>query len=329
MNSTTIMNGPRSVKVTNVKFLLQSAGIGRGFDMTVQPSSRFVVITGASTGIGAGCALGCAQQGMTVFAGVRDLRAGEALKAGAGASIIPIRLDVTDEESIRQAAEVVRQITGEAGLAGLINNAGIAIGSPLEVIPLDQLRRQLEVNVIGQIAVTQAFLPLLRLGRGRIVNMGSIAGRGTIPMMGPYSASKFALEALTDALRLELQPWGIEVSIIEPGAIATPIWEKSLKTAGDVEAGISGEGKRLYEEAARRVKETVDQAAQRAIPVDAVVEAVLHALTASRPKTRYLVGTDAKIRAIMIKWLPDRAQDWLLRKFLNLPAISSRVTGNE
>ena len=138
-------------------------------------------------------------------------------------------------------------------------------------------------------------------------------------MMGPYSASKFALEALTDALRLELYPWDIHVSIVEPGAIATPIWTKSLKTSREVEDEMSEEGKRLYEEAARRVREAVDQAAQRAIPVDAVVRAVLHALTASRPKTRYLVGADARIRAIMVKWLPDRVQDWILRKVLKLP----------
>ena len=151
--------------------------------MSLQQASRFVVITGASTGIGAGCAIGCAQQGMTVFAGVRDLRAGEALQAKEGAAIIPLQLDVTDDESIKRAADTVRQSVGGAGLAGLINNAGIAIGSPLEVIPLSQLRKQLEVNVIGQIAVTQSFLPLLRQAQGRIVNMGSIAGRGTIPMM--------------------------------------------------------------------------------------------------------------------------------------------------
>ncbi len=284
-----------------------------------QPSSQFVVITGASTGIGAGCAIGCAQQGMTVFAGVRDLRAGEALQAKGGATIIPLQLDVTDGDSIKRAAEIVEQRVGAARLAGLVNNAGISIGSPLEVIPLAQLRKQLEVNVIGQIAVTQAFLPLLRRARGRIVNMGSIAGRGTIPMMGPYSASKFALEALTDALRLELYPWGIDVSIIEPGAIATPIWEKSLSTASDIEKEVADGGKQLYETAARQVKEMVQEASQRAIPVDAVVQAVLHALTARRPKTRYLVGTDAKIRAIMAKWLPDRMQDWILKKLLKLP----------
>jgi NAD(P)-dependent dehydrogenase (short-subunit alcohol dehydrogenase family) len=287
--------------------------------MSLQQASRFVVITGASTGIGAGCAIGCAQQGMTVFAGVRDLRAGEALQAKEGAAIIPLQLDVTDDESIKRAAGTVRQRVGEAGLAGLINNAGIAIGSPLEVIPLSQLRKQLEVNVIGQIAVTQAFLPLLRQAQGRIVNMGSIAGRGTIPMMGPYSASKFAMEALTDALRLELYPWGIHVSIIEPGAIATPIWDKSLNTALDVEKDMPAGAKLLYEKAARQVREAVQEAAQRAIPVDAVVQAVLHALTAPRPKTRYLVGTDAKLRAFMAKWLPDRMQDWILKKALKLP----------
>jgi len=287
--------------------------------MSLQQASRFVVITGASTGIGAGCAIGCAQQGMTVFAGVRNLQAGEALQAKEGAAIIPLQLDVTDDESIKRAADTVRQRVGGAGLAGLINNAGIAIGSPLEVIPLSQLRKQLEVNVIGQIAVTQAFLPLLRQAHGRIVNMGSIAGRGTIPMMGPYSASKFAMEALTDALRLELYPWCIHVSIIEPGAIATPIWDKSLSTALDVEKDMPSDAKLLYEKAARQVREAVQEAAQRAIPVDAVVQAVLHALTAPRPKTRYLVGTDAKLRAFMAKWLPDRMQDWILKKVLKLP----------
>jgi NAD(P)-dependent dehydrogenase (short-subunit alcohol dehydrogenase family) len=288
--------------------------------MADQVSLHYVLVTGASTGIGAACALGCAQRGMTVFAGVRDLQAGEALRSKAGASIIAVRLDVTDADSIRKAADFIKQMAGDVGLGGLINNAGIAVGGPLEVISLSQLRKQLEVNVIGQIAVTQAMLPLLRRARGRIINMGSIAGRGTIPMMGPYSASKFALEALTDALRMELYPWGIEVSIIEPGAIATPIWEKSLKAAIEAEADVTEEGKRLYGEAARLVREAVDQAAQRAISVDAVVEVVLHALTSARPKTRYLVGTDAKLRAFMVKWVPDRVQDWLLKKVLKLPS---------
>ena len=287
--------------------------------MTSHARSPFVLITGASTGIGAACALACAKHGMTVFAGVRSVEAGHALAVQAAAGIIPVQLDVTDGGSIKEAAGLVSTHVGEAGLSGLVNNAGIAIGSPLELIPLEQLRRQLEVNVIGQIAVTQAVLPLLRRARGRIVNMGSIAGRSTIPMMGPYSASKHALEALTDALRLELYPWGIQVSIVEPGAVATPIWDKSLKTSLEVEGEIALDGKRLYEDAARRIREAVGRAAERAIPTEAVVRAVLHALTARRPRTRYLVGQDAKIRALMLRWLPDRLQDWILKKVLNLP----------
>lgn len=288
--------------------------------MVEQRDERFVLVTGASTGIGAACVLGCEKEGMTVFAGVRNLQDGEALRKQGGDAIIPLQLDVVDGESIARAAQVVERRVGERGLSGVVNNAGIAISGPLELIPIPQLRKQLDVNVIGQIAVTQAVLPLIRLARGRIVNMGSIAGRGTIPMIGPYSASKFALEALTDALRMELEPWGIEVSIIEPGAIATPIWEKSLRTADLFEADLSAEGQHLYAEAALRVRQAVDEAAHRAIPPDAVVKAVIHALTADRPRTRYLVGRDAKIRAFMVKWFPDRLQDWILRKTLKLPS---------
>ncbi len=282
-----------------------------------------VVITGASTGIGAACALYLADHGFQVFAGVRNCRAGEALIGGRTARMIPLHLDVTEEESIRDAVDRVTRQLGDAGLAGLINNAGIAVGSPLEVVPIDQLRRQFEVNVFGQIAVTQAFLPLVRKGQGRIVNMGSIAGRATIPLMGPYSASKFALEALTDALRLELQPWGIHVSVIEPGAVATPIWEKSLKAAADLDAVARSADTLRYTEMMLRIRDAVRKAVERAIPPDAVVQAVVHALTAAHPRTRYLVGTDAKIRAWMVKWLPDRLNDRLLTWMLKLPREGS------
>jgi len=293
------------------------------------PSGSFaqsVVITGASSGIGAACAIACARKGLTVFAGVRSREAGEKLRQSAGDSIVPLLLDVTDSESIDGAAEFVRERVGLLGLSGLVNNAGIAVSGPLEFVPLDDLRKQLEVNVIGQVAVTQAFLPMLRRARGRIVNMGSIAGRAATPMIGPYCASKFALEALTDALRLEVQHLGIRVSIVEPGAIATPIWEKSGEAARALEAAAGAEAKTLYGETMSGVRQAFEQAAQRAIPTDAVVEAVWHALTADRPKTRYVVGTDAKLRAFMTKWLPDRLQDWLLKKALKLPAHESRVS---
>jgi len=290
--------------------------------MTRRPASdqpNGVVITGASSGIGEACALYLDGLGYRVFAGVRRPEDGEAVKAQASARLTPVLLDVTDAVSIHQAAETVRAAVGVAGLAGLVNNAGIGVGGPLEVVPPADLRKLFEVNVIGQVAVTQAFLPLLRQGRGRIVNIGSIAGRATLPFVGPYSASKFALEALTDALRLELQPWGIHVSIVEPGAVESRIWEKGRQRAIQMEAAASPEAKAYYGEAVARVREAIAQAERRAIPARAVAEAVGHALRAARPKTRYLVGLDAKLRAAFAAWLPDRVQDWLLAKVLKLP----------
>ena len=162
-------------------------------------NARAVVITGASTGIGAACAFHLDRLGFTVFAGVRKPEDGARLQQSGSDRLIPILLDVTDQPSIQRSIEIVSERVGVTGLYGLVNNAGIAVSAPLEAIPLPDLRRQLEVNVIGQVAVTQAFLTLIRQARGRIVNMGSIAGRSTIPLMGAYSASKFALEAITDA----------------------------------------------------------------------------------------------------------------------------------
>jgi len=280
---------------------------------------RAVLITGASTGIGAACALHLDGLGFTVFAGVRREQDGEALKQRRSGRLVPVLLDVTDGSSIQHAQTRVSEQVGPGGLYGLVNNAGIAVVGPLEAVPTPDLRRQLEINVIGQVAVTQAFLPLIRQARGRIVNMGSIAGRGAIPLMGPYAASKFALEALTDVLRLELQQWGIHVSIVEPGAIATPIWEKSRNEAVSLEASTPTEMRALYGTLIASVRKVVEQATARAIPCDAVSQAVEHALTAARPKTRYLVGTDAKMRALMIKILPDRISDKVLTWALKLP----------
>ena len=281
--------------------------------------SDAVVVTGASSGIGAACALALDKIGYRVFAGIRHAADGEALQRQAGPRLMPIRLDVTDEASVLAASHTVQAMMGEAGLAGLVNNAGIGVAGPVEAVPLADWRRQFDVNFFGLIRVTQIFLPLLRQGRGRIVNMGSIAGRAAMPFMAPYSATKYALEALTDALRIELQPWGIRVAIIEPGAIATAIWKKTRKETDAWDATWSPELKALYQEGFRRVKETATDAGEQAQPAGLVAEAVIHALRSRFPRTRYLVGSDAKIRAVLALLLPDRANDWLITRIVKLP----------
>ncbi len=215
--------------------------------------------------------------------------------------------------SVKAAAETVAHALGDAPLSGLVNNAGIAVASPLEFVPLDALRRQLEVNVTGQVAVTQAFLPSLRSSRGRIVNMGSVSGRFASPFMGPYSASKFALEALSDSLRLELRPWGIHVSILEPGVIATPIWRKSLLAADELATGMPEEAHTLYGRAIQAIRQRVESIG--GVPAERVARVVAHALTARRPRPRYVVGRDARV-AVGLSYLPTRMRDWLVAKRL-------------
>ena len=224
--------------------------------MASEPSPpRHVVITGASSGIGRAAALPLDRQGVIVHAGVRKEEDAASLEAEASDRLVPVFIDVTDQDSISTAKAEVAAASGDRGLHGLVNNAGISVPGPLEFLPLEDLRKQLEVNVIGQIAVTQAFLPQLRRARGRIVNVGSIGGRTVTPFLGAYNASKFALEALTDALRMELRPWNLSVSIIEPGAVDTAIWEKGFAKADEIEARISDEGRRLYEDALDALRE--------------------------------------------------------------------------
>lgn len=276
-----------------------------------------IVVTGASTGIGRASALALAEAGYRVFAGVRKPADGEALlQATTATTLTPIALDVTDASSIAAAVDLIRQAVGNAGLFGLFNNAGIVVAGPLEFVGLEQLRWQHEVNVIGQIAVTQALLPLLRQARGRIVFTSSSNGYFSPPFVGPYSASKFALEALLDALRRELRPWGIQVASIQPGAIQTPIWEKS-KAAGDktIEA-LPDAGKELYAGAIQRMKELTDSRSGAAAPVDTVVKAVLHAFRSRRAKTHYKVGLDAKGQFWLNRYFPVRLVDWIIAKVI-------------
>lgn len=278
-----------------------------------------VLITGASTGIGAACALRLAARGMHVFAGVRNDADGQALQAQYPAMITPLLLDVTDEASIAAAIAAIAARVGSQGLGGLVNNAGIAIGGPFELLPMHEIRRQFEVNLFGALAVTQACLPLLRSARGRIVNMGSIAGRVALPVIGPYSMSKAALRSMTISLRLELDSAGIDVCIVEPGAIATPIWKKSTGAADAMKAGLAADRLSLYNEHIDCVSRVIAAAEQQAISTAAVADAVELALTARRPRTHYLVGRDAKFRAALAAVLPQRALDTLHRWFLKFP----------
>jgi len=282
-------------------------------------SAGSVVITGASTGIGAACALALDKLNFRVFAGVRKRADGEALQAQASARLRPFQLDVTSADDIAAALNFLPGEVGHAGLTGLLNNAGIGVVGPLEIVSLDELRRQFEVNVVGLIAVTQALLPLLRKARGRVVNMSSIAGRAAMPYMGPYAASKHALEALSDALRIELQHTGVRVSVIQPGAIATPIWHKTRKEVDGWESTWSEESKALYLDGLNRVKHIAAMSEENAAPPSLVADAVIHALTAPNPKPRYLVGRDAKLRALLTACLPDSLQDKLLTRVLKLP----------
>jgi NAD(P)-dependent dehydrogenase (short-subunit alcohol dehydrogenase family) len=272
-----------------------------------------VVVTGASTGIGEATALHLDRLGFRVYAGVRREEAAARLRARATSMLRPVFLDVTDGDSVGAAVEVVGGDTGGAGLAGLVNNAGVAVGGPLEFLPLEAFRQQLEVNVTGQLAVIQAFLPLLRAGRGRIVNISSIAGLVAGTLLGPYHASKFALEALSDSLRQELAPWGLHVAVVEPGAIATPIWAKSVAAADDPARALPPLAYERYGPAAAALRAWAARSAVTGAPPETVAAAVAHALTARRPKTRYLVGRDARLTALVAR-LPDRWRDRLLRR---------------
>jgi NAD(P)-dependent dehydrogenase (short-subunit alcohol dehydrogenase family) len=278
-------------------------------------SNRAVLVTGASSGIGAGAVSALAQRGFIVYAGVRN--SADAARAKAShPNVRPLLLDVTSAEAIEAAAQTVR--ADNARLVALVNNAGVAFGGPLETLPLEELRTQLEVNVIGAIAVTQAFLPLLREAAGRIVFIGSIAGRIAMPYLAPYCASKSALRALTDALRLELAPWQIGVSLIEPGSVATPIWSKGLAMRDKLLAQLPASAPDYYRTAIEAVMRALAGEERSGMPVARVAESVVRALTARRPKAHYIIGAPARMGA-MLALLPSSLHDRFLRATMRLP----------
>jgi len=268
-----------------------------------------VLVTGASTGIGEATARRLKAAGWEVFAAARKDADLERLR---GEGFTAVKLDVTDPDTIAAAKEEL----DERGLHGLVNNAGIGISGPIEFLPLDELRRQLEVNLVGQVAVTQAFLPNIREATGRIVNVSSIGGRMALPMVGPYAASKHALEAVSDALRRELRPWGISVSIIEPGAVVTPIWDKARATADDVEAQMGERAQARYGKLAQTMRAEIEKIPERGVEPDEVAKAIEHALTSPRPKVRYVVGRDARMRLRVKALVGDRRFDSLIARTL-------------
>jgi NAD(P)-dependent dehydrogenase (short-subunit alcohol dehydrogenase family) len=272
---------------------------------------KAVVVTGASSGIGAVSADLLQHHGFHVTGCALPDRDGEAMMAKASETFTPVYMDVTDSASIASAVEKITGDLDEGGLAGLVSNAGVASGGPLELQRTEDLRRVMETNVIGSVAVTNALLPQLRKARGRIVFTGSMLGRCATPMSSIYAPSKFALEAVADIFRMELRPWGIHVSLIQPDVVQTPILEKSI-TQTDALFGDPSSGQAiLYEEAYRQARGRLESASKTAITPDKVAKRVVHALTAKRPRTRYPVGWKAKV-LVWLRFLPDRWRDLIL-----------------
>lgn len=265
-------------------------------------TERAVLITGTSTGIGRACALHLDAHNFRVFACVRKIADAESLQAAASSRLTTVLLDVTDSASISAAVVQVTKST-EQGLYALVNNAGLVVQGPLEYVPIEQSRRLLEVNVIGVLAVTQAFLPLLRQGQGRIVNIGSESGVLALPGVSIYAASKFALEAITDALRIELKTSGISVSIVEPGNIETPLWEKAN------ESNFAGVNDMHYAPLIAFISKLIRN--PHGIPAAEVAKVVENILTAKKPPRRMLVGLDAYILKSLSK-LPCSIRDFIL-----------------
>jgi NAD(P)-dependent dehydrogenase (short-subunit alcohol dehydrogenase family) len=282
-----------------------------------------VVVTGASSGIGAACALHLDRSGFRVFAGVLPGEESGPLRQKASERLTVVELDVTEPGTIRSAAETVSAAVDRAGLAGLVNNAGIGGGAasgPLEFLPLDLLRRQFEVNAFGQIAVTQGFLPLLRQGHGRIVVISSMTSHLICPFNSPYSASKAALESLTAALRVELCPWAIPVSIILAGIIATPIWDKSVREMDAAAARLPREAHDLYALALATSRNLVERTSRIGSPPEVIAAVVEKALTAKRPKTCYVAGRAARLtRLVMQLALCDEIRDRIVTRVVGFP----------
>ena len=281
---------------------------------------KAVVVSGVSSGIGEGAARDLCRRGYKVYGTVRRAEDGERLQKELGDAFTPLHLDVTDAAAVAAAASQVRQDLGGAGLFGLINNAGIADPGPLTAISPDSLRRHLEVNVVGVLHMVQAFLPLLRTASGerpgRIINISSIAGRLAYPFMGAYAASKHALEALSDSLRRELLIYGVDVVVIQPGTIGTPILDKAAHLASSFSDSD-------YQPTLRFLDMSNDK--RMAMPVAVVTRRILDALTLDRPRTRYVIPNERFRLWLIPRCLPDRWLDRIIDRMLGFERIRAAL----
>jgi NAD(P)-dependent dehydrogenase (short-subunit alcohol dehydrogenase family) len=278
---------------------------------------RSVVITGVSTGIGRAAAEVLAARGFHVFGSVRRAGDAEALQAKLGTAFTPLVFDVTDAAAVQAAATKVEAALAGETLAGLVNNAGIAVAGPLLYLPVDEFRQQLEVNLTGVVIATQAFAPLLGAGLparrdpGRIVNISSVGGKTANPFMAPYNVSKFGLEGLSESLRRELLPFGVDVVVVAPGAVATPIWDKADQV------DVSRYANTPYAAALERIRAYMLQLGRTGLPPERIGEVIHHALTAPKPKVRYTVAPDM-FQIWMGEHLPKRMLDRIVGKRLGL-----------
>ncbi len=282
----------------------------------VRKTALQVVVTGASSGIGRAIVAALTADRHHVFATVRRNRDAAALREAFGRSVTPMLCDLTDDQAVRRAADEVRQSIRPHGLDALVNNAGIAVPGPIEALTDDDLRRQFEINVIGLVHLTQRLLPAIRAAGGRIVNISSDSGLVASPFLGAYGASKFAVEALSDALRLELRPLGVAVSLVEPGPIDTPIWRKGLEAAEAVDRAADPRVRGLYADRAEAVRRYAERCAAGAAPPQRVAEVVRRVLAARRPRSRYPVGFACRLTAFAAHWAPPAWRDRILQRAL-------------
>lgn len=275
-----------------------------------------VFVTGTSTGIGRACVDELAGRGWRVFAGVRTSEDADRLLADIGDQVRPLQVDVTDADQIHAAVEAVATELAGSELHGLVNNAGIFLGGAIETTTPEQWRRQFEVNVVGLASVTRAMLPLVRTARGRIVNVSSVVGRMSMPMMGPYAASKHAVEAICEALRFEVAPMGIHACCVNPGAVSTPFWTKLADQIDTETAPLPLPVQRHYRRHTDAVRGLAEQGGAGGVDPGKVARTIHRALTSRRPKDHYLVGAGAKVAAGVISRLPDRLRRTAMRQNL-------------